>query len=391
MGSTGHDHAEHSHARADHDHDHDHTHHGDTGDHEPVVSADTARHSHGSATDHSDHDHREPSHGPGEHGHDHDHGSSLLSRGRHWVSELVGGHSHDAADQVDEALEADADGRRALLISLAGLAVTAAIQAVVVVLSGSVALLGDTLHNVADALTAVPLLIAFRLARRPPTKRFTYGYGRAEDLGGLFVIAMITLSSALAAYEAIERLVDPRDVTHLWAVAGAALVGFVGNEFVARYRIRVGRRIGSAALVADGLHARTDGFTSLAVLVGAGGVALGWREADPIIGLVITVAILGVLRSAVRQVGARLMDAVDPALVDQATAAVVSVGGIQGVRDLRIRWIGHTLRAEVDVTVAADLSVAQAHDLAHHAEQHLLEQVRRLTAATVHASPVGAH
>jgi len=307
------------------------------------------------------------------------------------VSELVGGHSHDAADQVDEALEADTDGRRALLISLAGLAVTAAIQAVVVVLSGSVALLGDTLHNVADALTAVPLLIAFRLARRAPTKRFTYGYGRAEDLGGLFVIAMITLSSALAAYEAIDRLVHPRDVTHLWAVAGAAMVGFVGNEFVARYRIRVGRRIGSAALVADGLHARTDGFTSLAVLVGAGGVALGWREADPIIGLVITVAILGVLRSAVRQVGARLMDAVDPALVDQATAAVVSVGGIQGVRDLRIRWIGHTLRAEVDVTVAADLSLAEAHDLAHHAEQHLLEQVRRLTAATVHASPVGAH
>jgi cation diffusion facilitator family transporter len=307
------------------------------------------------------------------------------------VSEFVGGHSHDAADQVDEALEADADGRRALLISLAGLAVTAAIQAVVVVLSGSVALLGDTLHNVADALTAVPLLIAFRLARRPPTKRFTYGYGRAEDLGGLFVIAMITLSSALAAYEAIDRLIHPRDVTHLWAVAGAAMVGFVGNEFVARYRIRVGRRIGSAALVADGLHARTDGFTSLAVLLGAAGVAAGWREADPIIGLVITVAILGVLRSAVRQVGARLMDAVDPALVDQATAAVVSVGGIQDVRDLRIRWIGHTLRAEVDVTVAADLTLTQAHDLAHHAEQHLLDQVRRLTAATVHASPIGAH
>jgi cation diffusion facilitator family transporter len=387
MGSTGHDHSADNHAHAVHNHAH-------TDDQQPIVSiaaAHSAGHPHGPATEHGDHDHHEPSHGPGEHGHDHDHGSSWWSRGRHWVSELVGGHSHDAADQMDEALEADADGRRALLISLSALAVTAAIQAVVVVLSGSVALLGDTLHNVADALTAVPLLIAFRLARRPPTKRFTYGYGRAEDLGGLFVIAMITLSSALAAYEAIDRLVHPRDVTHLWAVAGAAVVGFVGNEFVARYRIRVGRRIGSAALVADGLHARTDGFTSLAVLVGAAGVALGWREADPIIGLVITVAILGVLRSAVRQVGARLMDAVDPALVDQATAAVVSVGGIQGVRDLRIRWIGHTLRAEVDVTVAADLSVAQAHDLAHHAEQHLLEQVRRLTAATVHASPVGAH
>ena len=252
-------------------------------------------------------------------------------------------------------------------------------------------MLGDTLHNVADALTAVPLLIAFRLARRPPTKRYTYGYGRAEDLGGLFVIAMITLSGALAAYEAIDRLIHPRPVTHLWAVAGAAVVGFIGNEVVAQYRIRVGRRIGSAALVADGLHARTDGFTSLAVLLGAGGVALGWRQADPIIGLVITVAILGVLRSAVRQVGARLMDAVDPDLVDQATAAVTSVDGISGVRDLRVRWIGHTLRAEVDVTVPAHLSVVEAHELAHHAEAHLLDQVRRLTAATVHASPVGAH
>lgn len=385
MGSTGHDHAAHEHDHPGHDHaKHDHT-----SDHEPIVSvgpADVAGHAHGSAPEHGEHSHDE-----GEHGHDHDHGSSWWSRSRHWVSELVGGHSHDAADQVDEALEADADGRRALLISLAGLAVTAAIQAAVVVLSGSVALLGDTLHNVADALTAVPLLIAFRLARRPPTKRFTYGYGRAEDLGGLFVIAMITLSSALAAYEAIDRLIHPRDVTHLWFVAGAALVGFVGNEFVARYRIRIGRRIGSAALVADGLHARTDGFTSLAVLVGAGGVAAGWREADPIIGLVITVAILGVLRSAVREVGARLMDAVDPALVEQASAAVSSVTGPGTVRELRIRWIGHTLRAEVDVNVNPTLTVVQAHDLAHHAERHLLADVRRLTAATVHTSPEGAH
>jgi cation diffusion facilitator family transporter len=309
----------------------------------------------------------------------------------HAVSEVFGAHSHDAADQVDEALEADADGRRALLISLAVLALTAAIQAVVVVFSGSIALLGDTLHNVADALTAVPLLIAFRLARRPATARYTYGYGRAEDLGGLFVIATITLSSGLAAYEAIDRLIHPRTVTHLWAVAGAAVVGFVGNEVVARYRIRVGRRIGSAALVADGLHARTDGFTSLAVLLGAGGVALGWRLADPIVGLLITVAILGVLRSAVRQVGARLMDAVDPGLVEQARAAVSSVTGVGSVRELRIRWIGHTLRAEVDVTVDPTLTVVQAHDLAHHAERHLLADVRRLTAATVHTSPEGAH
>lgn len=288
-------------------------------------------------------------------------------------------------------LEADDSGRRALLIGLVGLGLTAAIQAVVAAFSGSVALLGDTLHNIADALTAIPLLVAFTLARRPPTKRYTYGYGRAEDLGGLFVIVMIAMSSVFAAYEAINRLMHARNVTHLWVVAAAGLIGFIGNEAVAQYRIRVGRRIGSAALVADGLHARTDGFTSLAVLIGAGGVGLGWRWADPVVGLAITIAILGVLRTAVFQVGARLMDAVDPDLVAQATASVASVGGIQEVRELRIRWIGHTLRAEVDATVDSRLTLAEAHDLAHHAEEHLLHDIRRLTAATIHISPDRAH
>ena len=189
--------------------------------------------------------------------HDHDHNTGWLGRLRHGLSEMVGGHSHDASDQIDSALESNAAGRRALLISLVGLGVTAVLQAGVVVLSGSVALLGDTLHNLADALTAVPLLVAFTLARRPPNNRYTYGYGRAEDLGGLFVIAMIALSSVLAAYEAIDRLLHPQQVSYLWAVASAGVIGFLGNKIVARYRIRVGRRIGSAALVADGLHALT--------------------------------------------------------------------------------------------------------------------------------------
>src|SRR4051812_35721711 len=323
--------------------------------------------------------------------HVHEHDGPAWHRLAHALSGAVGGHSHDPAEQIDEALEADAAGRRALLISLAALTATAAMQAVVAALSGSVALLGDTLHNFADALTAVPLLIAFRLARRTPTKRHTYGYGRAEDLAGLFVVLMVALSAGLVAYESIDRFVHPQDVSHLWAVSGAAVVGFLGNELVARYRMGVGRRIGSAALVADGLHARADGFTSLAVLVGAAGVGAGWRWADPVVGLVITGAILGVLRSALRQVGARLMDAVDPKLVDQATAAVESVDGVQGVRELRIRWIGHVLRAEVDVTVDPMLSVAAAHELAHHAEAHLLADVPRLTAATIHVSPAGAH
>jgi cation diffusion facilitator family transporter len=315
----------------------------------------------------------------------------VLARVTHLVSELFGGHSHDSADQVDDALEANAAGRRALWISLVALGVTAGVQAVVVGFTGSVALLGDTLHNVADALTAVPLLIAFWLARRPANDRYTYGYGRAEDLAGLFVVAMIALSSVLAAYEAIRRLLDPQAVTNLWAVAAAAVVGFAGNELVARYRIQVGRRIGSAALVADGLHARTDGFTSLAVLLGAAGVAVGWGWADPVVGLLITVAILGVLRSAVGQVGARLMDAVDPGLVASARDALATVDGLEGVEDLRLRWIGHSLRAEVSVTVRPTMTVAEAHEVAHHAEAHLVTYVRRLGSATVHVSPHGAH
>jgi cation diffusion facilitator family transporter len=340
-------------------------------------------HSHGS--DHAANDH------PHSGDHPHDFSSAWADRIRHGVSEFFGGHSHDAADQIDDALEANAAGRQALGISLIGLSVTAVLQAVVVALSGSVALLSDTVHNVADALTAVPLLVAFTLARRPANKRYTYGYGRAEDLAGLFVIAMIALSSVLAAYEAIHRLLHPQQVNHLWAVAGAAVIGFLGNELVARYRIRVGRQIGSAALVADGLHARTDGFISLAVLLGAGGVALGLPWADPVVGLLITVAILGVLRSAVKQVAARLMDAVDPTIIDQATTAITSVEGLRQIRELRIRWIGHTLRAEVDVTADPTLSITQAHDLAHHAEAHLLANVHRLTAATVHVSPAGVH
>ncbi|SDJ89168.1 cation diffusion facilitator family transporter [Nocardioides sp. YR527] len=339
---------------------------------------------------HTLHDHaHDHAHGHG-HGHDHGH-DGRWARLRHGVSDVFGAHSHDAADQVDEALEADVRGRRALWISLCVLALTATLQGVVVAVTGSVALLGDTLHNVADALTAVPLLVAFWLARRPADDRFTYGYGRAEDLAGLFVVAMIALSSILAGWEAIDRLFHPREVEHVWAVAAAGVVGFCGNELVARYRIRVGRQIGSAALVADGLHARTDGFTSLAVVLGAAGVAVGLPWADPVIGLLIAIAILGVLRSALKQVGARLMDAVTPEDVRRAREAVGAVDGVLEVRSLRLRWIGHTLHADGDITVSAELPVSAGHDIAHHAEEHLLEALPRLTSVVLHVSPDGAH
>jgi cation diffusion facilitator family transporter len=301
------------------------------------------------------------------------------------------GHAHDHATSIDVALSEDRSARATLWISLGVLALTAGVQLVVAIASGSVALLGDSLHNVADALTAVPLLVAFALATRPPTTRFTYGYGRTEDLAGLFVVAMITVSALVAGWQAIDRLAHPHHVDHLPAVALAAVLGFVGNEWVAHYRIRVGRRIGSAALVADGLHARADGFTSLAVLIGAGGVAVGWRWADPVVGLAITAAILGVLRSAVVAVGARLLDAVDPDLVRAAIEAVGSVPEVRGVRELRIRWIGHHLRAEADIDVDPGLSVGAAHAVAHHVERNLLRALPRLSAATIHVSPAGAH
>ena len=334
---------------------------------------------------HHEHEHAHPH---DDHGHDHPHPHDHSPTGlRHRLGHLLTPHSHETADKLDSALESSARGMRALWVSLAVLGVTALVQAVVVFVSGSVALLGDTVHNAADALTAVPLGIAFVLGRRAATRRFTYGYGRAEDLAGIAIVLTIAGSAAFAAWAAVDRLLDPRPMTHVPVVAVAALVGFVGNEWVARYRMRVGREIGSAALVADGLHARTDGFTSLAVLIGAGGSALGWQLADPIVGLAITAAIALVLRDASREVFRRVMDAVDPDLVDRAEHALRDVEGVRGVGELRLRWIGHRLRAEVAVVVDGEATVRQAHAVAVAAEHALLHAVPRLTAALVHADP----
>jgi cation diffusion facilitator family transporter len=299
-------------------------------------------------------------------------------------------HSHDTADSVDSALEASADGIRAVKISLAALGATAIAQAVVVVLTGSVALLADTIHNFSDALTAVPLWIAFVLGRRAASRRYTYGYGRAEDLAGVFIVGMIALSSVVAGYESIRRLISPQPIENIGVLLAAGLIGFAGNELVAVYRIRVGRRIGSAALVADGLHARTDGFTSLAVVAGALGVWAGFPLADPIVGLLITVAILFVLRGAATDIYRRLMDAVDPGLVDIAEASLRAVPGVLEVEELRLRWIGHRVRAETGIVVDPNLGIVAAHDIATSAKHNLLHDVPKLVAATVHVSPSDA-
>lgn len=324
--------------------------------------------------------------GHGDEQHDHEHVGALKGL----IGHLLRPHSHDAADSVDSALESSAQGIRAVKISLVVLGVTALTQTLVVVISGSVALLADTIHNFSDALTALPLWMAFVVGRRAPTRRYTYGFGRAEDLAGLFVVAMIALSAVLAGSEAIRRLIDPAPVHHLGWVAAAGLVGFAGNELVAVFRIRVGRQIGSAALVADGLHARTDGLTSLAVVIGAAGVALGWPLADPIVGLVITVAILTVLRTAARDIYKRLMDAVDPALVEAAERALRAIPGVVDVRRVRMRWIGHQIHADADLDISQHTTLARAHELAHVAEYELVRAIPKLTAAVVHAYPHSA-
>jgi cation diffusion facilitator family transporter len=340
------------------------------------------------ATAHGHHDGVGHSRGDG-HGHEHARGGRAGAA----LRDLFAPHGHDAADSIDGALESSAAGIRAVKISLLALGVTSIAQLVIVTFSGSVALLADTIHNFSDALTAIPLWVAFVLGTKAATRRYTYGFGRAEDIAGLFVVAMITLSAIVAGIESVRRLIDPVPIEHVGWVAAAGLVGFIGNELVAVYRIRVGRRIGSVALVADGVHARTDGFTSLAVLLGACGVALGFPLADPAVGLAITVAILVVLCTAVRDVFRRLMDGVDPRLIDIAEAALIAEPGVTEVRSVKMRWIGHRLHADAELDIDPSTSLSEAHRIAHHAEHTLTHAVPKLSTALIHAYPAstGTH
>ncbi len=325
-----------------------------------VASGDSATHEHDQRLVQGDH----------QHGHDQGHG-----------------HTHGTVDPV---LLSTAEGISAVKWSLVLLAITAAIQIVVVVLTGSVALLADTVHNVGDALTAVPLWIAFSFARRPPTKRYTYGFGRVEDLAGIAVVLTILFSALFAGYESVLRILHPETITHLGAVAAAALVGFLGNEVVAQVRIRTGRRIASVALVADGHHARIDGFTSLAVLAGAVGVWLGFRLADPLVGLAISLAIFRIVWLSAKSVFGRAIDGVDPEVVDDIRHAVNHTPGVVEVTETRVRWLGHRMHAEVNVAVAASLSVEDGHAIAVEVRHQLLHHLEYLSDATVHVDPENA-
>ncbi|MDQ0730800.1 cation diffusion facilitator family transporter [Arthrobacter sp. B1I2] len=338
----------------------------------------THTHSHPHTEDHGGH-HHDHQHG---HEHDHDHGHHHHSGFKGWLIELFVPHTHDAADSIDDAMEASTEGIRALKISMFVLLATTVLQFLVVLFSSSVALLADTIHNFSDALTAVPLWVAFILGRRAATRRYTYGYGRAEDLAGLFIVAVVALSAVVAGWQSVDRLIHPQPLQNLGWVMAAGLIGFAGNEAVAIYRIRVGRRIGSAALVADGVHARTDGFTSLAVVIGAAGVMLGFPLADPIVGLIISAAIMVLLWGTVRSIGRRLMDGIEPELVARAERALEGTPGVLAVQHLQLRWSGHRLQGSARILLA-DMGLSQAEDILDRAQHHLRHELPKLDDMTL--------
>lgn len=332
----------------------------------------------------------EHQHGHGhshDHGHGHDHGHS---HGGFWASlkHAVTPHTHDSNEVIQSAEEASGEGVRAAWIGLAGMGATAVLQMVIVAVSGSIALLADTLHNIGHAVTTIPLVIAFKIGQRAATKRYSYGYRRAEDLVGVFISLVIAASAALIIWESVEALIDSRPLANLWWVFAAGLVGAAGNELVAVYRIRVGKRIGSAALIAEGQHARADGLSSVAVVIGVVGVWLGFPQADAIVGFLIAAFILMILFNSLRTTLRRLMDGVEPGVVEKMTDVALAVDGVVSVGQLRARWSGHRLEADANLAVDSSLSVLEGHQIAERVEHELLHQIPHLQSVIIHLNPV---
>ncbi len=323
-----------------------------------------------------------------EHSGDHVHGHGRGGHGRGYGhGDGEHGHTHGV---IDATIASTAEGLWAIKWSFVILMATTALQVAAVLLTGSVALLADTVHNFGDASTAIPLAIAFWFARRPASPTFNYGLNRVEDLAGAVVVGLILFSAVYAGYASVERLLHPRPVLYLGALTLAGIIGFLGNEGVAIFRIQVGRRIHSAALIADGYHARVDGFGSLAVVVGALGVWAGFPLADPLVGLVITVLIFGIVWQSARAVFTRMLDGVEPGVLAEIEHTAEHVPGIIKVVSVKARWLGHKLRAEVDLAVDSALSVADSDQVATAFEAELLDHMPALQAAHVRIRPFGA-
>jgi cation diffusion facilitator family transporter len=247
---------------------------------------------------------------------------------------------------------------RAIVVSSLGLLVTSGLELLAVFFSGSVALLSDALHNLGDVFTTVGVYVGFRFSRRRPTAKFPYGYGRAEDVAGLVVVAAIWASAGLAAVESYDKLVSARGTSHLGVGMIAAVIGVVGNQWVARYKLKVGREIKSAPLIVDARHSWLDAVSSAGALLGLVGVAGGFRQADPIAGFAISLFIVRIGLEATRDVVVRLMDAQDEELADAARAAAREVVGPGGVGDVRVRWLGRQVEVRLVVRLPGNLALA---------------------------------
>jgi cation diffusion facilitator family transporter len=316
--------------------------------------------------------------------HEHEHGESGL---RGWLKSIFVSHSHDVQQAALDMALATERGIRTVKVSLLALLATAAFQVVIVFISGSAALLADTIHNFSDALTAIPLGVAFWLSKRASNRRYTYGFGRAEDIAGVIIVLMILFTAGEAIYHSVLKLIQPEPIRNLGWVAIAAIVGFLGNELVAAYRIRTGREIGSAALVADGYHARTDGFTSLAVLAGTIGAWLGFPLLDPLVGLAIGVAILVIVWRTVREIWLRIMDAVDPQITDLVERTAAKPEGVMDVHSVAVRWVGHRQRTELHIIVDCQMPTCDSHRIAEAVRHELFHTMPALVEVTVHVDP----
>ena len=326
------------------------------------------------------------------HQHDHHHHSNNILVKIAMALHLPGfTHDHSHADLAgDRAFLDNRLAVRTVWIALVALGLTTALQVVIYVASGSVALLADTVHNLGDALNSIPLLFAFYIARRAANRRYTYGFGRLEDIAGVFIVISIGFSAAYILYESIQRLLNPLPLENLEWIALAAVVGFIGNELVAMMQIRVGRRIGSDAMIADGQHALIDGLTSLAVLIAVIGTLIGLPILDPIVGVVIALAIVGITWNAIKAVWYRMMDAVDPHLVEHVESHVRGVHGVEDILTLRLRWVGHRMYGVLKVAVPADTTLETSGEIVDAIQQeagHVIPQLDELTVQVVRAEP----
>ena len=296
---------------------------------------------------------------------------------------MTGGHTHAVPD--------DRDATRAVLVSAVLLGAASAVEFATSIAGHSASVLADALHNAGDVLTTLVLLIAFALARRPATRRFTSGFGRVEDVATLVIVIVIVFTAAAAALESLGRLLSTEGYSHSVPAMVAALIGVVANVVASEYKIRVGRRIKSMALEADGLHSRLDALVSAGAFLGVLLAWMGFAIADPLAGLAITIAIVYILAGTVGRLVLRMMDAVDPDVIEQITAAAQSVKGVLGVHDVRARWVGRELNAVLHVDCPPDATLREAHDLAlavEHEVEHKVPSVR----LDVHMDPgTGSH